>query len=84
MGNMNEYLLDTISRLSHFDVRSISMETPLTHLSIDSVTLFSIVSSVESVYGFELSASDTADIFKAQLVGDLATLLQRAKDTARL
>jgi acyl carrier protein len=68
-------VLSVIARACRCDVATLSSETVLHDLEIDSLKMVSIVSQIEAAYGCEFGTEEIIDFFMAEKIADLIALM---------
>lgn len=71
------WLCPTIARACHVEATSVTGESRLLELNIDSLTLVSVLTQVEAVHGIELRTEETLELLESADVRALARTLAR-------
>jgi acyl carrier protein len=66
------WLCGTIARACHLAPESVTAQSSVLDLDLDSLTLVSVLTQVETAHGLELSPDDTLMLLEATTVGVLA------------
>jgi acyl carrier protein len=87
MQRMNEralpaFVRSSIARTCNVDESTLQAGCRLGDIGLDSLSLVSIVSEIESTYGRTFTMSETLDLMNAATVGDLVERLAGAESSA--
>jgi acyl carrier protein len=72
-----EFVMTALAAAANVDRRTISEETSMLDLGIDSLTLAGLVAQVEMRYGCEVPLDQVYELFDAPLVRDVVTVLSQ-------
>jgi acyl carrier protein len=75
--SLKEFLMTTLAAAANVERRTISEETSMLDLGIDSLTLASLVAQVEMRYGCEVPLERVYELFDAPLVRDVVAIVSR-------
>jgi len=76
--DLAEFLCAAIAQAANRDPAAIGAATPLLDLDLDSLTLVSVLSQIEAVYGIELEPEEIMSMLEASRIGDLAARIEAA------
>lgn len=75
------FVRSTIATTCNVDESTLQAPCRLADIGLDSLSLVSIVSQIETLYGRTLTMSETLDLMNADTVGDLVERLAGAEST---
>lgn len=81
--SLAEFICEAIGHACGRAPASVRMESSPLELGMDSLTLVSVVSQVEAVYGIEVEIDDLIALLNAPRVSDLSDLLERLLATTQ-
>jgi acyl carrier protein len=79
-SSLDQFLISAIASTCSFERSQITLETSLSDLLMDSLSIASVLSQVEARHGLEMSEHDVLAFFQAETVRDVVTLVRKAKD----
>jgi acyl carrier protein len=75
--SIEDFFCSTIASVCGLDIGEITPKSALLDLSIDSLTLVSLLANAEAIYGIELAEDDLHGFLEATDVAGLATRLAK-------
>jgi acyl carrier protein len=82
-ADLRELILSTIANICRLDRETISLDSNVAQINLDSLSLLSVVTRIELAYGVEFLTEDTMDVFMATTVNDIVITVERMVESGR-
>jgi acyl carrier protein len=83
MQSFDRVVISIVANVTNRDEQTLSSRTSLADLGLDSLSLTTIVSLIESTYGCEAPIEQVLELYDAQSVGDLIQVANKITEGAR-